>query len=374
MNIAIITSRYPNKDEPYSHMFVHMRSLEMKKKGSNVVIFIPSKTTLEYTFENITVKSMPNNEIVKNLNQYDIAYLHLLNIYPFQKKNGRLIHKYLMKSNMPFAMYIHGSDVQKFVWSHEFNYKFIDLLKWVNKDFFVIPKIKNFIKKTKERENVAFIFPSNWIKNDAERNLKLTFNNAKIIPNGVDVDLFSFNETYNNRYKLLNLRPFSCKKYAVDIAIETMRFLPKKYTLDIYGKGLFEEKYKKLITKYCLNDRVKITNKFFNRNELNTFFSNYGVFLAPSRMDTQGLIVCEAMASGLLIASSNNTGIPEFVTKNTTGILENSPKELATQIIEITKDQELFNKMVKKGRISMENIKIETTISKEMRILKNLIK
>ena len=42
MKVAIITSRYPSKNNPYNHMFVHMRSIEMIKQGIDVTIFIPS--------------------------------------------------------------------------------------------------------------------------------------------------------------------------------------------------------------------------------------------------------------------------------------------------------------------------------------------
>ncbi len=49
--------------------------------------------------------------------------------------------------------------------------------------------------------------------------------------------------------------------------------------------------------------------------------SNYGVFLSPTRMDAQGVMMCEVMASGLLTISSDNTAIPEFIVDEQNGIL-----------------------------------------------------
>ena len=104
MKIAIITSRYPSLDNPYNHMFVHMRSKEFVKQGKNVDVFVPSREKHEYIFEGISVRKISSNQIVKVLRDYDILYLHLLHIYPLTQKDGWIIYKAIIENNLPCVM------------------------------------------------------------------------------------------------------------------------------------------------------------------------------------------------------------------------------------------------------------------------------
>ena len=117
-----------------------------------------------------------------------------------------------------------------------------------------------------------------------------------------------------------------------------------------------------------------IKNEFIDRSILNTFFSQFGVFLSPTRMDAQGVSMCEAMASGLLTVSNDNTAIPEFIENNSNGILAETPQEIAKKIIEVTNSENLFKKITNSGRISIENIDIKQTVNNEISFLKNILK
>lgn len=355
-------------------MFVHMRSIEFLKQGVEVEVYVPSKANTSYVHEGVKVHKMPNKNIAELIKESEIVYLHLLNIYPFSKIDGWYIYKIILKENIPFAMYVHGSEVQKFTARmFDFNYSFGTFLKWIKKDILVIPKMKKFVRQTKARKNCKYIFPSIWMKEELENNLNQKLDSFEIIPNGIDTDNFKFHNGYENRYKLLTLRPLSSHKYAVDIAIETLKYLPEIFTLEIYGKGHLQTKFQKQIDDANLSKRIIIKNEFIDRLEMNGFFSKYGVFLSPTRMDAQGVTMCEAMASGLLVASSNNTAIPEFIKDGKNGLLSNNPKSLAKKILNIIEDPNLYQAMIHQGRKSMENINIHKTIFSEVKSLKEII-
>tara|TARA_B100002051_G_C16710435_1_gene626322 strand:- start:740 stop:1801 length:1062 start_codon:yes stop_codon:yes gene_type:complete len=352
-----------------------MRGVEFLKQGVEVEVYVPTDTNSSYIHEGVQVYKMPSKSIAELLKEKEIVYLHLLNIYPFSKTDGWHIYKRILSENIPFAMYVHGSEVQKFTARmFDFNYNLDTFLKWIKKDILVIPKMNKFVRETKERDNCKYIFPSIWMKKELENNLRLELEAFKVIPNGIDTDLFKFNDSYENRYKLLTLRPLSSKKYAVDIAIETMKYLPDEFMLDIYGKGHLQPKYQKQIVEAGLAKRVAIKNQFIDRSEMNEFFSTYGIFLSPTRMDAQGVTMCEAMASGLLVASNNNTAIPEFIQDQENGILSNNPEELAQKIINATKEYKLYQSITNQGRYSMEAISISKTVSSEIKSLKEISK
>jgi glycosyltransferase involved in cell wall biosynthesis len=278
-----------------------------------------------------------------------------------------------MQEKYPFAMYVHGSEVQKYS-SRPFDMdrSLIGILKRLKKDILLVYFMKKFVNGTKLNKLSHFVFPSFWMKDEMENNLNVIIEKFDVIANGIETDMFKFSNSYDKRYRILALRPLSSMKYAVDIAIDIMRFLPAEYSLDIFGKGKYEKTFKELINRYSLQDRINIHNTFINKFDMPDFFSKYGISMSTTRMDAQGVSMCEAMSSGLLTVSNNNTAIPEFIKDMKTGILGESPKELADKILEVTSDQNLFENITLNGRKSMEEINVEITCKEELNILKKI--
>jgi glycosyltransferase involved in cell wall biosynthesis len=78
----------------------------------------------------------------------------------------------------------------------------------------------------------------------------------------------------------------------------------------LIGDGaLFEE------TVAPLRDYPNITveRRFLTQNEIAALHKEYGIFLCPSRWDSQGVSRDEAMSSGLVPVTSSIAAIPEFV-------------------------------------------------------------
>jgi len=354
-------------------MFVHMRSKEFISQGEQVVIYVPGSKSYEYTFEGVSVKVIPSKKIVKRLKEYDVLYLHLLHLYPFTKEDGWPIYKSIMQNQYPFTMYVHGSEVQKYsARPFDKDNSIKGMLRRIKKDFILVYFMRKFVNNSHKNRSAQYLFPSFWMKNEMEKNLDVVISRFDIVANGIETDLFSFSNKFEKRHKLIALRPLSSMKYAVDVAIEIMRFLPEKYTLDIFGKGHYEERYTSLIKKYSLQGRVNIYNTFINKIDMPSHFSKYGISMSTTRMDAQGVSMCEAISSGLLTVSSNNTAIPEFVKDMETGILGNNPKEIANKILSVTSNENLFKTITEAGRNDMEKIDVTLTCRKELSILKKL--
>lgn len=375
MKIVFVTSRYPTENNPYNHMFVHMRCVEFLKMGYDVQVYVPSGEKIHYIYEGVSVEKMSAREIAKQLNEDATIYIHLLNITPIPNLNGWYIYKHILKKKLPYVMYVHGNEVQKHS-AREFDITkgFIDFLKRLKKDFYAMPRMEFFVKKTKNLKGSRYIFPSLWMKEEMERNLDINLETYHIIPNGIDTELFKFHSSFEKSKKFITIRPLSSKKYAVDIAIKLMSYLPDDYTLDIYGKGEFQAEYENLIKDLNLSNRVKILNKFIERKDLNTVLSEYGVFLSPTRMDAQGVMMCEAMASGLLTISSDNTAIPEFIDNNVNGLLINNDDVSICDelILSVLENKEKFNKIINNARYDMEVINLKQTAESELEILEKI--
>ncbi len=355
-------------------MFVHRRVVEMINIGILVTVYIPSTHSGEYIYESVSVKKIPSKSIIKEIISYDILYLHLLNIYPFSKADGWLIYKHIMKNDIPFAMYVHGSEVQRYsTRMFEFNYKITDILKWIKKDVFVIPKMKKFLKNTKDKKNATYLFPSNWMRQDMEHNLNTKLNKFSIIPNGIDTNYYGYKNTVENRYKLLTIRSLSQKVYNIEQTIDVMSLLPEKYSLVIYGEGIYRKKYEERIKVLRLEKRIKIMNTFLEKDEMREVYKDYGVFISTTRMDSQGITMMEAMASGLLVVTTNNSSKEEFIHNLETGVVGKNNKELVEGILRLTNDEVLFAKVSKAAREAIEEIDNKKTVRKEVEVLKSLM-
>ena len=369
MKIAIITSRYPSKGNPYSHMFVHMRSKEFIIQGEQVEVYIPGAKN-EYVLEGVRVKIMPSKEIIKHLQKYDILYLHLLHLYPFFKKNGWPIYKEIIRKKYSFAIYVHGSEAVSFqdrFFGNQFGIK--ELFSFLRKNFYQIPKLKRFFNSIDMVNNVI-ITPSKWMRNQIEKTFKVK--GISVIPNGIDVELFSY-RNINVGKKLISIRPLGDKVYDIESTFHLMSLLPADFSLDIYGEGKYRHEYERIIIEQGFSKRIKIIPNFIERNRMNHLFHKYNIFISTSKLDTQGITMLEAMSSGLLVAAINNTSKEEFIIDMKTGVLGYNTAELANKILKVTADLVLFNAITSAGRKSMEDIDIKVISKNELEKLNECI-
>ena len=132
-------------------MFVHMRCVEFKKMGHDVVVYVPSKERISYIHEGVSVIKIPANLIAKKINKQDKIFIHLLNITPIPSVNGWYIYRHILKNNLPFVMYVHGNEVQKHS-AREFDVTkgFIDFLKRLKKDFYALKAASVIQTKTEQ--------------------------------------------------------------------------------------------------------------------------------------------------------------------------------------------------------------------------------
>jgi glycosyltransferase involved in cell wall biosynthesis len=382
LRIQVITSRYPNEKEPYNHMFVHTRNIQYLKYGHEVKVYIPSKEKSSYQIDGIKVYLLPVNEIIKNIGTNSIVMIHLLYHSFFKELDGGIIYDYLIKNDMPTLFFIHGIEVQSIWKSRREDIKIFNpksIARFVYRDFYLLPKMaKTFSQIMLNTKNIKFIAVSKWMRQETEKTLGIEIEpKTIIIPNGVDTKLFSFKDHWLNRYKLLTIRPLSFKgKYAVDLAINTMFYISSdNVNLTIYGKGKDENRIRAYVMKNKLDKKVIIKNSFIPHNKIPEIHSEYGIYYGVTRMDAQGVSMCEAMASGMPVISFNTCAIPEFIKDGENGLLVNNfdLREAAEKIESLIVDKNLFTKISENGRKSMEKIDIEMTTKKELMIAKELL-
>ena len=92
--------------------------------------------------------------------------------------------------------------------------------------------------------------------------------------------------------------------------------------------------------------------------------------LIPTRQDAQGVSMCEAMSSGLVPVTSNNTAIPEYVNESC-GYLGNNVDDLKDAIKEMYYNPDIFLKKSKKASQHINKIcSPQIVINKELNLIK----
>jgi len=169
---------------------------------------------------------------------------------------------------------------------------------------------------------------------------------AKVVflSNGLALDAFSLKEKYSKKAKLLHVGRISFEKN-IDVIIKSVFILRKEFhdiILDIVGDGPALKSLKLMTQKLELEKNIR----FLGRKEhikLNKIYKEHDIFITASTMETQGVVILEAMASGLPIIGVKKLAIPDLVKNNVNGYVTKpfDEQEMSEKIRILYKDSKL---------------------------------
>jgi len=105
------------------------------------------------------------------------------------------------------------------------------------------------------------------------------------------------------------------------------------------------------------HDNVEFLN-YVDEKELENYYSNCSVFVAPSIYESFGIVFLEAMKHAKPVIGTKAGGIPEIVENGKTGLLidPNDHKELAKAILEILTNDEIKKRFGLNGKKRLESL------------------
>jgi len=117
-------------------------------------------------------------------------------------------------------------------------------------------------------------------------------------------------------------------------------FFDKNAILRIVGLGV-ESDYLK--TKYESN-KVSFSGKLFSQDLINAFH-NASCFICPSLFEPWGLVVNEALSSGLPVIATKEVGACcDLITGKETGLIAENNNELGEKMLQLFKDENLLRR------------------------------
>lgn len=367
----LLTNHYPSYDDLYRNGFVHSRVKAYREHGEQVDIFRlrPHQAISYHEFQNIDVVTGSQSALEKLLDsgQYRSVLVHFLS-----PEMWTVLKNY---PNLKKIIWVHGAEIQPW-YRRDYNYQNEYERTQAQR---VSEKRMTFWRRllSPMPDNLKLVFVSHHFSEEVFEDLgfRVPEESYTIIHNPIDTKLFYYQEkNVEQRKKILSIRPYASKKYANDLSVQAILKLSEKpffkeLEFRMIGDGVLFEETLAPLRKF---NNVTIERRFFSQAEISALHKEYGIFLVPSRMDSQGVSRDEAMASGLVPITSAVAAIPEFVDK-TCGILAKPEdvEDLAKGIAALYADQDQFVKLSKAAAARVWKQSMSSIIvSKEVSLFK----
>lgn len=171
---------------------------------------------------------------------------------------------------------------------------------------------------------------------------------VSVVSNGIDLSRFSGkSKKFSGTNKLLHVGRISYEKNC-DIVLKAFSLIReerKDSTLTIIGEGPALDSLKTEADKLELGDSVLFAG-FIENKQLPELYVKYDLFITASTMETQGIVILEALASGLPAVGVKAYAVPELIQDGRNGFNAEpfAVKELALLSLKILGDSELYEK------------------------------
>lgn len=378
LRVLVVCNAYPSDGNLYRNGFIHRRVKAYQHEGLIIEVFYnhqPVERSYQYNFDGVSVIVGNDLALEKKLKteDYDVYLVHFAEpsrIYPFERAAIR----------KPIIVWIHGFEAES--WYR----RWFNFIQSADSISFALDKKEHYYKSqnsffrwlaTTRTLNISFVNVSRWFqKFVVEPDIGVALGESETIHNLVDTELFQFSpKLASDRTKILLIRPFASYKYANDQAIKAIEILSSRpffnaLTFTVCGEGRYFSETVSPVKKF---KNVNLENRFLKQEEIVQYHQRHGIFLAPTRFDSQGVSMCEAMSSGLVPITTRIAAIPEFVEDGVSGLLGNpeDAMSLADAIERLYFDEEEFLRISANASDSiLSKCGPENTVLREISLIK----
>lgn len=326
MNVLIIPSWYNNKKNPTNGSFFRQQAIALHEAGHNVTVGVVDVTLEKLSADDKQVKvyndcgvktyRLNQNKVRKTGNVGTaIAFRKgLLKIYEEVRRNEKIdvIHLHsCLWAGLGAVAISKKSKIALIITEHSSYYS-----------RYKVKEVEKIIIKYVFKNANEVICVSNGLKNI----ISLYKRDIKVIPNMVDCENFNKNHKEKNEgikeFTFLSLCYLNRNK-GIDILIQAFvkYFKNSNSKLIIGGDGPERERLEVLSKELGINDKVEFKGAL-SRNEVVKEMTECDVFILPSRYETFGVVLIEALASGKPIISTKNGGAEDIITESNGLIVE----------------------------------------------------
>ena len=314
-SVAVIVPNYPTPENKYLCAFVHARVKAYRQANiaCDVISTYDYHAYCSYEFEDVPVLRMPIEDLPGVLQRkgYKAVLVHF-----FDPKFAAALDAANL-GDVPIVLWSHNPETQYWDWAKFASPYFDDPIELTDEQVADFKQRDEIIRRYNAMPNVSWVFITEAQQKRAEELIGVEFERAYTIPNLVDEQEFPTRlKSDDMRRRIMVVRKFdNLNTYAIDIDVAAIVELSKRpcfdeLEFDIYGTG---ELFDKLVEPVRGFDNVRLHNRFLTRREIALAHMDHGVALFATRYDSQGVSMCEAAMSGLVVVSSKIPAAQTFL-------------------------------------------------------------
>lgn len=309
----VVVNQYPQIGNEYGNGFVHRRVKYYLDAGVQVHVAVVTADAdpESYTYDGVPVLVSRGSEVREMLSRHDYTSIssHFLNPYIWEQLRDAMAGHRLFT-------FMHGFESRRWIRTIR-NYRSPEPLSNGIKDTLIRQR---FWREVLAHPNgpERFVFVSQWWRRGSQDDMELVYpaQRTAVIHNVTDIDLFRYRpKDPEQRFRILWVRSAANLNYAPDLAAEVLKRLREtqywpQLEILIIGDG---QHFTVFQDAFAEDLNVRVERRFASQREIALLHHEYGVFLVPTRWDSQGVSRDEAMASGLVPVTNKVCAIPEFV-------------------------------------------------------------
>ena len=379
MHILIIPSWYMARGKPGDGTFFFDQATALSKKIDKVgIVYVYGngirgkiqQRNLKYGFISELEQDHFVNRVYELPSIPKTRSLTKAIIYNFWKKR---VSEYIKEHGRPDLVHLHS-------------YKAGEIALWIKEtygiDYVLTEHQSSFTSKSlpeKEMKKARNIFQNSRKNIAVSRELQVLLNNEYdldfvYIPNMVDTEFFSFrnNEKNNETFSFLNVGKLIKRKGQLNLimAFKKVHDKYKDTRLTIAGSGDQYKVLKKEIKNRQLEDSVELFG-YATKDDVKKLLKKTDCFMLSSFAETFGVVIIEAMSSGIPVVATRCSGPETIIIDDSYGFLcEKDISDMADKMIACYEKEYDFYKIRKYAE---ENYSFNVVSDKIINLYKNVL-
>lgn len=355
MKVLVLATDYPNNQGGVTLMYIHTRNKYYAKKGITVKVLNFSAIS-NYEYEDIPVITL--KEFENSSEKFDVLIVHAANLrnhYRFLKKYGDRFPR--------FIFFFHGHEVLKVRETYSTPYSYVKNRGIKNSfvqdlyDDYKLAVWRKYYDKIQHKSQ--YIFVSGWMRDKFEKYVKLDTKQFRtyIIPNNIGsvFEEQAYDSLLPKEFDFVTIRSnLDGSKYCVDV-INRLAKYNKDLRFLLVGQGEYFNHYEKA-------ENITWIQNSLPQHKIPSVLNRARCALMPTRLDAQGVMMCEMASFGIPLITSNID-----ICREISGILNN----VITIDNEKTVDLKPYLEQIKEYYSKEKNTYFyaDSTVGKEVEII-----
>jgi glycosyltransferase involved in cell wall biosynthesis len=200
-----------------------------------------------------------------------------------------------------------------------------------------------------------------------------------VVPNGVDLTLFDTTRVKKISKQVLyvgRLVEFKHVDWLIEAFAKVLKEIPEA-KLKVVGDGPERSRLQDLVRKMGIRKHVTFTGLTPTYEAVIHYYKESEVFVLPSTVEGEAIVLKEAMAAGLPLIAMNvpGSGVLSLIRDEKNGFLlePGRPKLIAEKVIQLLQDKKLRERRGKTGRKFVEKFDWEAIAERTLQVYQEVI-